>query len=145
MTPTQPPAPQSQQIPVILIAEDDPVLRGLLANHLQKAGYLIVEAGTGEEALQRLRDMSIDVMLTDLNMPKIDGLEVIAMHKFEFPKSPTRFVMMTVEHHGVGPLTLQDVCDIFGIHRRLHKPFDLSTLEQVVREEIAMSRGAGVR
>ncbi len=141
---SQPPLPQNQPVPVILIAEDDPALRGLLANHLQKAGYLIVEAGTGEEAMQRLREMSVDIMLADLNMPKSDGLEVIAMHKFGFPKSPTRFIMMTVEHRGVGPLSLQDVCDIFGIHRRLHKPFDLSTLLQVVREEVAMLRGAGV-
>ena len=61
----------------ILIVDDDPQFRQLLRERLQNAGYLIAEAADGIEALDILQVESYDVILLDLNMPKMDGYEVL--------------------------------------------------------------------
>jgi DNA-binding response OmpR family regulator len=61
----------------ILIVDDDPQCRSLLRERLQNAGYLITEAADGLEAVEILRVESYDVILLDLNMPNMDGYEVL--------------------------------------------------------------------
>ncbi len=60
----------------ILIADDDPHIRQLLAFSLGKAGLDTVEAGDGEEALAAVEAKQPDLVVLDINMPKMDGLEV---------------------------------------------------------------------
>jgi two-component system, OmpR family, response regulator len=60
----------------ILIADDDPHIRELLAFALAKAGLDIVEAGDGEEALAKAAAHKPDLVVLDINMPRMDGLEV---------------------------------------------------------------------
>lgn len=59
----------------ILLVDDDPQVRRALRTTLTSAGYVIVEAWTGEEALERLVESSIDMVLLDLKMPGIGGVE----------------------------------------------------------------------
>lgn len=66
------------QPPKILIADDDPHIRQVLAFALSKAGMAIVEASDGEEALARAAADSPDLVVLDINMPKMQGLEVCA-------------------------------------------------------------------
>lgn len=60
----------------ILVVDDDPHIRQLLAFALQKAGLETEEAEDGEAALARAETWSPDLMILDINMPKLDGLEV---------------------------------------------------------------------
>lgn len=60
----------------ILIADDDPHIRELLAFALAKAGMATLQAGDGEAALARAADSSPDLIILDINMPRMDGLEV---------------------------------------------------------------------
>jgi two-component system OmpR family response regulator len=60
----------------ILVADDDPHIRQLLVFALAKAGLDTVEAGDGEEALARLADHAPDLVVLDINMPRMDGIEV---------------------------------------------------------------------
>jgi putative two-component system response regulator len=62
---------------VILVVDDEPQNIELLEAHLAPQGYEIVKAANGEEALGKLSDNKIDVMLLDVMMPGIDGFEVI--------------------------------------------------------------------
>lgn len=62
---------------VILIIEDDEGIRGALNKLLTRAGYTVVEAGHGREGLEILEDFGVDMVITDIFMPNMDGLEVI--------------------------------------------------------------------
>ena len=59
----------------ILVIDDEPQLRRAMRATLSGIGYSVIEAKTGEEALERLREIQPDLILLDLNMPGIGGLE----------------------------------------------------------------------
>ena len=59
----------------VLLVDDDPLIRRALRTTLTSAGYVVVEAWTGEEALEKLHAESVDVVLLDLRMPGMGGLE----------------------------------------------------------------------
>lgn len=61
----------------ILLVDDDDALRTLLRRVLVRDGHVIVEAANGKEALERVREQTFDLMVTDLFMPQQDGLETI--------------------------------------------------------------------
>jgi two-component system OmpR family response regulator len=60
----------------ILVVDDDPHIRQLLAFALTKAGLAVVEAGDGEEAMSRVEAGGADLVVLDINMPRMDGIEV---------------------------------------------------------------------
>ncbi|MDB5431230.1 MAG: two-component system response regulator CreB [Caulobacter sp.] len=60
----------------ILVVDDDPHIRQLLAFALAKAGLAVQEAGDGEEALARVEAGGTDLVVLDINMPRMDGIEV---------------------------------------------------------------------
>ncbi len=63
----------------ILIAEDSPTMRSLLVSTIESLeGYSIVEANSGFEALRLLPRENVDLIITDINMPDINGLELIS-------------------------------------------------------------------
>ena len=57
----------------ILIAEDEDDIRKLISLHMKKEGYVVYEAANGEEALKISENESIDLVLLDIMMPKING------------------------------------------------------------------------
>ncbi len=61
----------------LLIAEDDPASRELLREILEAQGYQVVEAEDGQTALRRIEEESLDLVLLDIQMPKLDGLAVV--------------------------------------------------------------------
>ena len=63
-------------MPRILLAEDDDSLRAFLSRALQRAGYDVTACADGEEALAVLDDAQWDLLLTDIVMPGIDGIEL---------------------------------------------------------------------
>jgi two-component system cell cycle response regulator CpdR len=63
-------------MPRILLAEDDDSLRAFLTRALQRAGYDVTACADGDEALQVLGDHQWDLLLTDIVMPGVDGIEV---------------------------------------------------------------------
>jgi CheY-like chemotaxis protein len=63
---------------VVLVTEDDGVLRELLRRLLEREGYTVVEAGDGQAALERVREQVPGVILLDLMMPVMDGFEFLA-------------------------------------------------------------------
>ncbi|MGZ9140240.1 MAG: response regulator [Nitrospira sp.] len=61
----------------ILIIEDHTSVRTLLAQVLQDAGYSVCEAATGRQGLERFHEQPVDLVITDLEMPEMTGLDVI--------------------------------------------------------------------
>ncbi|TGC07888.1 response regulator [Methanolobus halotolerans] len=65
----------------ILVVEDNPVNMELTVDLLESYGYAVVQAEDGFVALQKLQDEDIDLILLDIQLPKIDGLELLARIK----------------------------------------------------------------
>ena len=61
---------------LVLIVDDDPHIRQVLAFALAKAGYATIEAAEGEAALAAVAGQTPDLVVLDINMPRLDGLEV---------------------------------------------------------------------
>ncbi len=62
---------------VILVIEDDRNIRSALNTLLSRTGYTVIEAHHGREGMNLLQDFSVDLVITDIFMPNMDGLEVI--------------------------------------------------------------------
>ena len=71
-----PPAPHSSMTRTVLVVDDDPHIRALLAFAFDKAGMNVREASDGEEALAEVARETPDLVVLDINMPRMDGLEV---------------------------------------------------------------------
>ncbi|MBI4552980.1 MAG: response regulator [Candidatus Latescibacteria bacterium] len=80
--------PPLTSAPRLLIADDDAVLRVSLGKIYTKAGYEVVLAADGEEAIQLARTQPFDLALIDLSMPKYNGLEVLKAMKRFAPRMP---------------------------------------------------------
>jgi two-component system cell cycle response regulator CpdR len=63
-------------MPTILLAEDDDSMRRFLARALERAGYHVVSYGNGADALEGLREIPVTLLLTDIAMPEMDGIEL---------------------------------------------------------------------
>jgi DNA-binding response OmpR family regulator len=66
----------SERRPLVLVADDDPDIRSLVALRLEKSGYEVVSARDGEQALATALERVPDLALLDVMMPKLDGYEV---------------------------------------------------------------------
>ncbi|PCJ51389.1 MAG: response regulator [Planctomycetota bacterium] len=70
----------------ILIVDDDDAFRGSLVTCLTLEGYSVIGVSSGREALMVLLDIEIDIMITDILMPGMDGVELSLNVKYEYPK-----------------------------------------------------------
>ncbi len=80
----------------ILIAEDDPVLRDLYARKFSKRTYQIRSAEDGRQTLALLQEKAPDVLLLDINMPEVDGVEVM---KAIPPKKQRSYAVIVLTNH----------------------------------------------
>jgi two-component system chemotaxis response regulator CheY len=77
----------------ILVVDDSKVMRSLVVRVLKSGGYTdLQEAGSGKEALAAVRQVAFDFVLTDWNMPEMDGLEFLKTVRAEGPQVPVGFV-----------------------------------------------------
>ena len=61
----------------VLIVEDDSFLQGLEVGKLKKGNYEVITASTGEEGMEKIMELGIDLILLDLILPKFDGFEIL--------------------------------------------------------------------
>jgi len=118
----------------ILIVDDDPDIHQLLATALRNRNYLIEHKYDGLDALSLLRARSFDLVLTDVRMPGLNGLELLRkMHEI---RAATRVLVMTAE--GTPATVIGSLRDqAFGYFT---KPFSLDTAAETVA--LALSAGA---
>ena len=115
----------------ILIIDDNEQVRTFLRNVLEQAGYIVTEAPNGHEGLLQFKQTPTALVLTDLLMPDMDGLEVtMVLHR----ESPT--VKIIVLTGGSGESDFLDVAKLLGAHRTMKKPIAIAELLQAVREEL---------
>ncbi len=118
----------------ILVVDDEPELCRALSKLLGRNGYSVMSAGNGEEALTLLREHRIHLVLSDLQMPKMGGLELLKVSQVVSPD--TEFVIIT--GHG----TIETAVDAMktGAYDFIEKPFSTSTALKVVRKALEKQR-----
>jgi CheY-like chemotaxis protein len=128
--PTRSAAAMPQMGPVrrtrILVIDDDPAVRDVLASILAKAGHDVAHAGGGREGLELFQTTTFDLVFTDLGMPDMSGLEVAATVK---EQSPTTAVVMIT---GWGMELDEEKLKQEGVDFLLCKHFDLVTVQNSV-------------
>ena len=72
----------------VLLADDDPVVRGLISRYLVASGYVVRTAVDGLDALGKLRTGLPDLIISDLNMPRMSGIELLQVVRKRFPQIP---------------------------------------------------------
>lgn len=81
----------------IMIVDDSATVRQVLHMTLSQAGYEVIEAVDGENALELFSDHNIDMLVTDLNMPKMDGIDLIKQVRQNKDNRFMPIVMLTTE------------------------------------------------
>src|SRR5579863_1265439 len=111
----------------ILIIDDEKAIRKTLSEILSYEGYKIDEAGDGEEGLKKFRDKDYDVILCDIKMPKMDGIEFLEKAKESNPDTP----IIMISGHGTIETAVEAVKK--GAYDYISKPPDLNRLLITIR------------
>jgi DNA-binding response OmpR family regulator len=123
---------------LVLVVDDDRALRHAVTALLQDAGYQTEQAGDGPEALDKLRQHAVDLMLLDIGLPGMSGLDVLA--RAREAHSPPRVVMMTADDT---PETL--LRSFRGqAHWFVRKPCPPKRIVEVVNDVLRASAAAGL-
>jgi DNA-binding response OmpR family regulator len=86
---------QPQRAPRIMVVDDDPDTVSILARHLQREGFVAIEAVSGAECLRIVREHPVDVILLDLMMPEMDGFAVCRALKDDSGTAEIPVIMIT--------------------------------------------------
>ncbi|MEP0545567.1 MAG: response regulator [Rhodothermales bacterium] len=126
LTESVPPAshPAHRQEALILVADDDPAIRDMLSLYLEQEGFLVVTAANGTEAIACARKHKPDVMLLDLEMPEMNGTEV--MRHLRNGTSTSHIPVVVLTSHDAIDIVLEALSlDICGY---LTKPTEIGTV-----------------
>jgi CheY-like chemotaxis protein len=123
---------------VILVVDDEAHIVRVVAFKLRSAGYEVIEAFDGEEAWDRLHDSEVDLVLTDRQMPILDGIELARRIASDPRTANLPVIMLTARGFRLTPSELTDA----GVVEMIDKPFSPRGL--VERIEVALdARAAG--
>jgi two-component system chemotaxis response regulator CheY len=114
-----------------LVVDDSRAMRGILSKILVNLGFEVVQAGDGREALSILKQESlgVDFVLSDWNMPEMDGLEFLKAMRAEPRYSAVPVVMVTTETH----IEQMVVALEAGANEYIMKPFTAEMVEDKLR------------
>ena len=111
----------------ILIVDDEPEIAETLMDYLTSCGHTVSTCNSALEGLTELGNKQIQLVLSDIKMPKMDGVDFFKTYKSQGPTN-TRFVLMT------GHADLMNVQNAYniGVDELIAKPFDLDILKHVI-------------
>ncbi len=116
----------------ILVVEDEDSVRSLLLRRLTRAGFTVVGAANGIDALALLREQCFGVVLSDINMPKLNGLELLQIIRETYPDVVV--IMVTAYgdlDHAISAMRL-------GASDYVVKPFDLDQMMRAVQQALRL-------
>jgi CheY-like chemotaxis protein len=112
----------------ILIVDDDPFLLAILGDTLGSIGYQVTRAESGTRALELLQEFPFELMITDVKMPDIDGLQLFRQVREKYAGLPVLFIT------GVASEEIMGTVDADGF---LSKPFRIAQIEKLISETLA--------
>lgn len=116
----------------IMIVDDAKSMRGLISMTLQSAGYEVVEACDGQDALDKIGRHNVNMVISDLNMPNMNGIELIKSLKQDPKYKFLPIVMLTTESED----SKKKEGQMAGAKAWLVKPFKPETVLKVVQKII---------
>ena len=118
----------------LLIVDDEAPLREAIAERLTDHGFVVEQAGSGEEAVERLASFAFDVLVTDLRLPGIQGREVLEAALERYPE----IIAIVITGYG----TVKDAVDAIkhGAADFITKPFQFDALMHVMRSAMEQQR-----
>ena len=120
----------------ILIAEDNEVNRMVMQRMLKRLGYHVDVAANGLEALQALERQSYDLILMDIMMPELDGLEATKVIRQRWPADGPRIIAVTAYALEYS----KTMCFDAGMDDYISKPFQIEKLAEMVRKHSFLNR-----
>ncbi|MEZ5597431.1 MAG: response regulator [Pseudomonadales bacterium] len=113
----------------ILLVDDDAQVLDVLAEMLRLEGHSVVTASNGAVAMECMHERSFDLVITDIIMPEMEGLETISHIRREYGDTP----IIAISGGGrIGPRDYLDTAGHIGANRTLAKPFDRRELISAV-------------
>ena len=116
----------------VMVVDDAKSMRGLVSMTLQSAGYDVVEACDGKDALDKIGEHKINMVISDLNMPNMNGIELIKSLKQDPKYKFLPIVMLTTESEDAKKKEGQEA----GAKAWILKPFKPETVLKVVSKII---------
>src|SRR5438874_9749117 len=117
-----------QSLPRVLIIEDDPAIRALLVAALKREPVIVETAADGLAALDHMRNARFAIVLLDLMMPRMNGIDFLAAYPAVTSSQPIVIVMTAFDRGRAAQLITDNA------HAIIHKPFDLDHLAEMVRD-----------
>jgi DNA-binding NtrC family response regulator len=119
---------------IILVVEDEDIARKNLEHILKKEGYEVISVNSGVKALDLLKEKEFDLVLTDLKMEKVDGMEVL--RKSREVQAHTEVVMIT------GYATVSSAVEAMkeGAYYYIAKPYKIDEVRKIVQEALLKRR-----
>lgn len=114
----------------VLIVDDERYIRQLLSLMLTNEGYAVLEAENGREALEKLKNSTVEMIITDLRMPQMNGIEFVRELKKQPNCNSVPVVMITSDFEGYK----MDEAKRAGVHQWIPKPFITQQLMETVRK-----------
>ncbi len=113
----------------VLLVDDDETFRRVMAAELTRRGYNVVTASSGSEAVERAPHMDVDVILLDLRLPDMDGIEVLERLRDRNSSSPG---VVVLTGHGTIDTAIRAIR--LGAHDYLEKPCQIEKLEIAIEK-----------
>jgi len=110
----------------VLVVDDEPPIRALIAKIIQRAGFFVDTARDGAEAIEKLRDGDFSVLVIDLMMPNVDGYDVLDHIRASGMRHPAVIVITAGDSSAIRRL------DPTLVHSVLRKPFDIDVLADLI-------------
>ena len=113
--------------PSVLVIDDDPDMRQVLSDFLQRGGYRVVEAANGQEGIFAAQSEPIDAVILDKEMPGMNGLDVLSFFRHRCPGLPIIFIT------AFGGRDDEDESRRRGAWLYLEKPFRVAMVVEAVQ------------
>lgn len=120
----------------ILVVEDEPAVAEVTALILEEAGYKVLTAHDGSDALETMHHTVPDLVLTDSMMPRMDGQALVTGMRANPRLSEVKVVVMSAHHPAL---------DLDGVDARIGKPYDVDRLLQLIADLLSPPGAARAR
>jgi CheY-like chemotaxis protein len=113
----------------ILVVDDDEAVRKTLARIVAADGHRVIEASNGARALEAMQGAEIDLVITDVVMPEMEGLELL--RRMRKQSDPPKVIVISGGGHTAGANYLE-LAELFGAHATMLKPISAAALRATI-------------
>ena len=125
---------ESSNTPLILVADDNAMVLQMLADFLEMQGYRMIKASSGVELLERVSETPPDLMLVDIQMPRMDGLETI--RRIRSNKDTAIAAIPVIAVTALAMPGDRERCLNAGANEYVSKPLKLNELTVIIKKHL---------